>query len=121
MTDLKIIATDRGQGKTTLATTWLMAGRKIDTYPGWSRILVCANSKAVVPTADRMPHGPWRKCVFSLSDLRSAMRGAIQPGTVEVAVDDAELLMSQALGVGLWPSLITITGRAVQPIPSELQ
>lgn len=121
MSDLKIIALDSGQGKTTLATAWLMNGRKIDTYPGWSRVLVCMNRKAVPDTTYSMPIGPWRKCVFSVDDLRSAMRGAIQPGTVEVAVDDVELLIAEALHANVMPSLVTLTGRAILPAPSDLQ
>jgi hypothetical protein len=118
---MKVIALEQHQGKTTLATTWLMNGRKIDTYPGWSRILVCAQREAVVPTTTGLPMGPWKKCVFSVDDLRSATRGAIQAGTVEVAVDDVEVLIYEALRANIVPALITLTGRTIQPTPSELQ
>jgi hypothetical protein len=121
MSDLKIIAMDQQRGKTTLATQWLMNGQKIDTYPGWSRVLVCANRAAVPSTSYMMPMGPWRKCVFSIDDLRSAMRGAIVPGTVEVGVDDADALIFAALRANVRPALVTLTGHAVLPTPSELQ
>lgn len=120
---LKVIALGKHQGKTMLATEWLMNGRVIDTYPGWSRVLVCTTRDAVVHTTYSLPMGPWRKCVFSVDDLRSATRGAIVPGTVEVGVDDVEPLILQALraGAGVTVSLVTMTGHVIVPVPSELQ
>lgn len=112
-----VVATGRQQGKSILATAWLMQGWQINTYPGWSRVLVCTRRERVPATADLMPHGPWRKCVFSLDDLRSTLRGAIQAGTVEFAFDDIEVLVMEALrdrGIfNVFPRLVTLTGHSV--------
>lgn len=113
--DLQVIVGERRTGRTSRLLRWLRDGHPIDSYPRWSRILVCAHADHV-PTVHRLAferygQGPWSKSVFSVADLRSAWRGAIRPGTVEYAVDDADALMWSYLGVNQLPSLLTLCGR----------
>lgn len=121
MTGLMDVVVDgRATGKTTLLLDWLHAGHVIDSYPGWSRVVVCMHYDSVVPVTDqvkkRFGNGPWAKCIFSEADLRSAFRGAIWPGTVEYAIDDADVMVGRYLARYISapeaPTLITINGTA---------
>jgi len=112
--DVQVLLAKRREGRTTELLRWLTNGRRISSYPGWSRILVCAHEQAVVDLtrhAGPVRDNPWRKCIFTINDLESATRGAIRPGTVEYAIDDAEQLLWRMLPrrVGL-PAVISFTG-----------
>lgn len=117
MTDLmRVFVSGRRHGKTTAAIDWLLAGHRIYTYPGWSRILVCASESALHDVVLRrgLPH-PASKCVFTIEELHSAARGAIVPGTVEYAVDDLDVLMMRLLPMEVGrPALITVTGQPLE-------
>lgn len=110
-----VLAADRQQGKTTHLLAWLADGHKIDTYPGWSRIIVFTHRGALHEAAH--DNWSWNKYLFSINDLRSAMRGAIRPGTVEYALDDAHLLIADALKVNQSPAMISLTGTPVDLCP----
>jgi hypothetical protein len=123
MPTVEVLLAQRREGRTTQLMDWLMKGHRITSYPGWSRILVCAHKRQVVEltlNAGRLAENPWRKCIFTLDDLESAARGAIRPGTVEYAIDDAEQLLWRMLPgrVGL-PALISFTGVPYSPEVSD--
>lgn len=103
-------------GKTTLLLDWLRAGEPITRYPGWTRMLVCTHARrvAIVAFEARQRHGdvPWVKCIISVRDLQMLFRGAIRAGTIEYAVDDADVLIENHLAVPQRPTLVTINGTA---------
>jgi len=115
----EVLLADRQQGKTAHALAWLVDGHPIDSYPRWSRALVCVNDREAADLGTRLPWARWRKCIVAFSELRSFSL-AVTPGTVELAFDNVhvvlwELLYRQTHGRAR-TSLLTFDGTAhVQP------
>ena len=119
----RLIVSGRQGGKTSQLIQWVMNGRSIPEYPGWSRIIVCCYGiQQVITITKRLREATagypenahtWdlRKAVWSLQDLNGAT--GRDWGNFEIAFDDVEALLYRQLPflgmVGL--GLLTITGR----------
>jgi hypothetical protein len=100
-----------------MLVNWVLQGRSVRGWPGWSRVLVVHDhlaAKAFYPThwsaldatlRNRFPPG-LGKLVLGWSELTRAKRSA--DPALEVAVDDADGLLCQILGFS--PVLVTVTG-----------
>lgn len=51
---IRVIVRDRREGKTTELIKWLLEGKQIRLYPGWSRIIVCPLEKEVIRVTDEV-------------------------------------------------------------------
>lgn len=125
MHDAELMVTLIGQrrsGKTSSLTGWLLAGRLVDGWPGWSRLLVVADARRA------------RNVVAEHDDVDAELRAAgFEPGlsklvlpfadagrlhlrarNIEWALDDAEQVIVAMLG-GL-PSVLAMTGRVETPL-----
>src|SRR5689334_17704505 len=112
---------DRQTGKTTRLISWLLEGHAIESYPGWSRAIVCANRTQVLSTTQlvRRATENWeeafdqraltdlRKAVWSMDDLWSVMRGMKLEG-FEYAIDNLEMILGKHFPGT--PAIITLTG-----------
>lgn len=119
---MRVVVAGRRGGKTTRMVAWLLEGHAIDTYPGWSRAIVCANTTQVISTARMVREATkdwpesrslWdlRKAIWSVDDLRSVMRG-MKLDDFEYVVDNADMILMRALGANKEPSTITMTGES---------
>jgi hypothetical protein len=102
---------------------WLLNGHPIESYPGWSRAIVCANNTQVlhlahaIHDATQQWEGAWdlhtltalRKAIWSIGDLKSTMRG-MKLDDFEYAIDNADMILAQVLGAYSPPAIITMTG-----------
>lgn len=112
----KWLVDDRHSGKTTKLMQWLIEGKVIEEYPGWSRALVLLSTQQLLfvreayPGADQILRergcpGGLGKVLLSRGDIRGYLRG--QP-RVELAVDDAEELFAEMLGIR--PAVVSVNG-----------
>ena len=92
MTDLKVLTRDRGQGKTWNAIDWLLDGRRVRGYPGWSRVLIEPNRAMFVavrtdwwPLIEDFDHR-----VYMHDEWRRARGASLN---TEVVIDNAEYLI----------------------------
>lgn len=115
-TGMSAVLADRQEGKTTQLVDWLTHGEPIEAWPSWSRVLIVPGpgqmedvvrrfTAADQTLRDKGCKGGLGKVVltvgsYALTRLRLA--------DVEVAVDNADLLIEQA--IGLRPDLISMTG-----------
>jgi hypothetical protein len=100
----KIIARPRQAGKTHEAVQWVLAGEQTDSYPNWSRVLLCHSIEESIRIRSSFPELDYRQ-VFSYEEWRKARLGN-KP--VEVAVDNADILIERV--VGQRASVVTISG-----------
>lgn len=120
------VLAERQEGKTTQLIEWLVNGEPLDVWPSWSRVLI-------VPTPEQMSDIVHR---FQVAD--QTLRGKGCPGglgkvvltvgsyqltrlrlaDVEVAVDNADHLIEQALG--LRPDLVSMTGSVFGAQPARV-
>ena len=110
----------RGAGKTHELLRWLRDGHHLATFPHWSRVLVVPDEAAARRLALDVPVGlPWRSCVWTVEELRRAFTSAVLPGTIQYAVDDADQLIRQVLGVRQGPARIALNAhvRETEPTP----
>lgn len=100
---MKVIVNGRQSGKTYQLIQWVKDGEKTDSYPGWSRILLCHSldeAQRLRTQYDLDYHQ-----VFSVDEWRHARKGR-KP--VEVALDNADLVLGMLLGQ--MPACISLTG-----------
>lgn len=109
---MKVYAADRQQGKTERVIEWLSAGKRTDSYPFWSRVLIVPTymeaerlRKGVL--AQRFPDEDVYRWVFALDEWATARLGR---DPVEIAVDNADYLLASLLGQA--PAVITVTGES---------
>jgi hypothetical protein len=102
---VNVIVNGRQSGKTYRLIQWVKEGEQTDSYPGWSRILLCHS----LDEAQRLrtQYDLDYRQVFSVSEWQHARKGR-KP--VEVALDNADLVLGMLLGQR--PSYISLTGRA---------
>lgn len=115
---LRVVLTERQQGKTTQLVEWLLGGEPIDAWPSWSRVLIVHDSRRLTYILDHFraeQQELFRKgCPGGLGKI--VMGGGrdgfvvqrLRLADVEVAVDDAEELIRQQLG--FMPDIISMTG-----------
>jgi hypothetical protein len=106
----------RQEGKTTRLIEWLLQGERIDSWPSWSRVLIVAEARQIEPirsnytAADQQLReqgcvGGLGKVVLSVG---SYSLHRLRLSDVEVAVDNAEDLITQQLGFR--PDVVSMTG-----------
>jgi hypothetical protein len=90
--ELRLLARDRGEGKTTQAFAWVSNGKKVGGYPGWSRVLVLPNwqifdhhRKEYWPLLEDYDHR-----VYAFEDWMNSM-GANHD--TDVCIDEINLLL----------------------------
>lgn len=106
---VQVAVRPRRAGKTTEAVEWVMAGEPTDSYPFWTRVLLTPTIEAADQARRQFPALDYRQ-VFAWSEWRSARLGA-RP--VEVALDNADILIAQT--IGQVARFVTITGRVTPP------
>lgn len=134
-----VLLRDRAQGKTTLLVQWLLEGEPRSSYPGWSRVIVCASHQAVTSvtgTVKAATEEEWRtlssaqdtdnltverrlrlraladlrKAVWSLDDLRHNSAG-IRMDAFDYAIDNLDILLPRLLQTYKPPERITMTAK----------
>jgi hypothetical protein len=98
-----VMARGRQAGKTYDLRGWVKQGVETDSYPGWSRVILTHSLEEAqrLRTAYDLDY----RQVFSVEEWRSARLGR-RP--VEVALDNADLVLAQMLGQ--MPRIISVTG-----------
>lgn len=100
---MKVIVNGRQSGKTYALVQWVREGVATDSYPGWSRVILTIT----INEAERLRRDyelDYRQ-VFSVNEWQTARIGR-KP--VEIAVDNADLVLASYLGQH--PAQITLTG-----------
>lgn len=110
---VQVVARHRRNGKTTEAVAWVLAGEATDSYPFWTRVLLVPTIEAADNARKQFPALDYRQ-VFAWSEWRRARLGALP---VEVAVDNADLLIAQT--IGQIARLVTLTGEMSLPPAPE--
>lgn len=100
---MKVIVRGRQAGKTYDLVQWVKQGDETNSYPGWSRVIL-THSIAEAERIRDLYDLDYRQ-VFSAEEWRTARLG-LKP--VEVAVDNAELILASYLRN--YPTQIAMTG-----------
>jgi hypothetical protein len=116
---LRVVLAGRREGKTTRLVEWLLGGESIDPWPCWSRVLITHKDSLsfILGEFDAADHelrkrgctGGLGKVVLTVGDYALTR---LRLADVEVAVDNADELIAQQLG--LMPDVISMTA---QPLP----
>lgn len=106
LAEVQVVARARRNGKTTEAVEWVLAGEATDSYPFWTRVLLVPTIDAADNARRQFPALDYRQ-VFAWSEWQRARLGALP---VEVAVDNADILIAQT--IGQVARLVTLTGAA---------
>jgi hypothetical protein len=130
-----VIVGDRRQGKTTHLLQWMLKGKQLDDYPGWSRALVCHSHVEVVRVTGILRHfvagqigqgwypelveapqmdkqfdralADLHKAVWSVEELEGVFRHLAPSADFEYAIDNIDFMFN---GNYRRPSFIAITG-----------
>jgi hypothetical protein len=100
---MRVIARGRQAGKTYDLVQWVKEGEQTDSYPGWSRVLLC-HSLDEAQRIRELYDLDYRQ-VFGVNEWRGARLG---PKTVEVAIDNVDLILLSL--IGQHPTQISMTG-----------
>lgn len=102
------IVRPRQGGKTRTAVEWVLEGERTDSYPGWSRILICHSIEESARIRADYPDLDYQQ-VFSWAEWAN-----VHPGfkPVSIAIDNADMILSRLLR-GHTVSVITGTGEAI--------
>lgn len=122
----RAVLAERQEGKTTQLVEWLIGGEPIDAWPSWSRVLIVPDPRQMDDLVSRFKvadqtlrdkgcRGGLPKVIltvgsYALTRLRLA--------DVEVAVDNADHLIEQA--IGLVPDLVSMTGSVFGAQPARV-
>jgi hypothetical protein len=113
---MKFIILDQGEGKTTKLIKWVKQGHEINTWPYWSRIIIThtMQNADLLRNTMRKEHGMDRigldyHQVFFLGEWQNRGQGA-QRESVEVGLDNADLVLQEVLGDYTKLSVVTATG-----------
>lgn len=89
---MQVIVGDRQQGKTTRLVEWVNQGRKVNDYPGWSRIIVTVDKRRAVQMCKKYSLPSDR--VFSYTEYREHFRGRKIYRDLEIGVDDLDTIVA---------------------------
>jgi len=112
--ELRLLAVDRAEGKTTQAMAWLSNGDRVAHYPGWSRVLVVPNLQRVQHIRDQY----WRRLedfdhrVYSCDEWRRA-QGVHHD--VEVCIDDLDWFLGTGQPLAAFPGHIVCATMTAWP------
>jgi hypothetical protein len=112
---LRVVLGGRGEGKTTRLIEWLIGGELLDRWPSWSRVLITHEDALPYIRSDQFQAadaelrkkgciGGLGKVVLTVGDYAITR---LRLADVEVAMDNAELLIAQQLG--LTPDIVSMT------------
>lgn len=102
---MKVIVRPRQAGKTYGLVQWVLAGEETDSYPGWSRVLLCQTFEQANRIRQLYPALDYRQ-VFSFHEWTWTRLGA-RP--VEVVVDNADQILESILGQRI--EMVSMTGK----------
>lgn len=111
---MQYLIAERQEGKTTALVEWVKRGVRTSRYPGWSRVLICANMQRADllrggdPSDPNHPTGLEYQQVFYLEEWRKAR---ITDPDVEIALDDADYILEEMLRKPI--ALVSLTGVVV--------
>jgi hypothetical protein len=100
---VRVIARGRQAGKTYDLIQWVKEGKETNSYPGWSRVLLCHTLEEAQRI--RTDYDVDYRQVFGVTEWGAARLGR-KP--VEIAVDNADLVLASLLGQ--MPTQIAVTG-----------
>jgi hypothetical protein len=123
---LLALLAERQEGKTTQLIDWLLDGETIDKWPSWSRVLIVPNPRQMEDIVSRFRAADQelrdKGCPGGLGKVILTAGGyaltRLRLADVEVAVDNAEMLIEQQLG--LRPDLVSMTGSVFGPQPARV-
>lgn len=123
---LRAILAERAEGKTTQLIDWLLGGEAIDKWPSWSRVLIVPHVRQMENVVDRFTVADQelrdRGCPGGLQKIVLSAGGyaltRLRLADVEVAVDNAEDLIEQQLG--LRPDMVSMTGSVFGAQPARM-
>lgn len=104
---IKLVAKPRRQGKTQAAIDWVLAGQRVDGYPGWSRVLLVHNVQEALRLRGEYNLDP--KQVYTLHEWQRAHN--VNPET-EVGIENLDLYLHNLIGHHGVATFATITGEA---------
>jgi hypothetical protein len=102
---VKVIARGRQAGKTYALVQWVREGEETDSYPGWSRVLICHSLDEAMRI--HKEHDLDYRQVFSAAGWKNARLGRTR---VEIAVDNADLVLMSYFEQSV--AQISVTGSA---------
>lgn len=119
-----LIARPRYRGKTSELIQWLVNGRRVDGWPGWSRLIVVADSNrqlTMMGTWNHQVHplvpGGLGKTVITAPELHNRIPGMRINQGIEVGFDDVDAVLWATLGI--LPDVMTMTARPVATLPGR--
>lgn len=98
-----VMARGRQAGKTYDLMQWVKQGEQTNSYPGWSRVILTHSLEDAQRL--RTQYDLDYRQVFAVSEWKNIRLGN---GAVEVALDNADLVLAQMLGQ--MPRIISVTG-----------
>jgi hypothetical protein len=112
---LRVVLGGRGEGKTTRLIEWLIGGELLDRWPSWSRVLITYEDALPYIRSDQFRAadaelrekgciGGLGKVVLTVGDYAITR---LRLADVEVAVDNAEAMIAQQ--IGLTPDIVSMT------------
>lgn len=104
---MRVIARGRQAGKTYDLVQWVKQGEQTDSYPGWTRIILCHSLQEAQRIRKTAIYNLDYRQVFAISEWHSYLQRTTV-GTVEIAVDNADLVLASFIGQS--PTYITVTG-----------
>lgn len=117
-----VVVTGRRCGKTTKCLEWLAGAKRVPHYPFWDRILLTFSPEEAqrirvklrtdAEEANLPDAALYYNLVYSFEEWRTAHLGSQWSG--EVAVDNAEFIISQYFRQRQRLAIITITGTLVE-------
>lgn len=102
---MKFMVTGRAHGKTSTLVEWVKQGEPTDSYPFWTRVILCPDFRQAQQL--RMDFDLEYRQVFGIDEWKRARLGA-RP--VELAIDNVDLFLEYELGGGI--KLVTATGES---------
>lgn len=125
-TSLTAMLAERQEGKTTQLIDWLTHGEPIDKWPSWSRVLIVPDAQQMQDTVRRFAVADQvlreKGCIGGLAKIvltvGSYALTRLRLADVEVAVDNADHLIEQA--IGMRPDLVSMTGAVFGAQPARV-
>lgn len=122
---MKVLATERQEGKTTELLSWLLGGESINLWPSWSRVIIVDTTSEALHLTQHHPAGiatdyllrqkggpVLSKLVLVYDKDQYAIRSRLHLANVEVGVDNVDHLLHRLLHQ--MPAYVTLTGQAVK-------
>lgn len=123
---LSAVLAERQGGKTTQLIEWLLNGEPINAWPSWSRVLIMPEKQQVTDLVRRFQVADQtlrdKGCIGGLAKVALAVGDyaltRLRLADVEVAVDNADHLVEQVLG--LKPDMVSMTGSVFGAQPARV-